>query len=45
MIGSKRFRSVNPNFLGDIEGIIRPGVKYESQKAYELVKAELIEKI
>lgn len=35
----------DPNFLGDIEAIIRPEVKYESQKAYELVKTELIEKI
>ncbi|HEX5168691.1 MAG TPA: nucleotidyl transferase AbiEii/AbiGii toxin family protein [Cyclobacteriaceae bacterium] len=36
---------VDANFLGDIEALIRPDVKYESQKAYELVKAELIEKI
>lgn len=35
----------DPNFLGDIEAIIRPEVKYDSRKAYELVKAEIIEKI
>lgn len=36
---------IDPNFLGDIEAIIRPEVQYESQKAYELVKTELIKKI
>jgi predicted nucleotidyltransferase component of viral defense system len=33
------------NFLGDIEALIRPEIKYESQRAYQLIKAELLEKI
>ncbi len=35
----------DPDFLGDIEAIIRPEVQYDSKKAYELVKTKLIEKL
>ncbi len=30
---------------GDIYGLIRPGVEYDQAKAYELIKAALLEKI
>jgi predicted nucleotidyltransferase component of viral defense system len=36
---------LDDEFLGDIEGLIRPGEAYNQQEAYELVKTELIEKI
>lgn len=32
-------------FTGDIDGLLRVGVNYDSQKAYEFVKKELLEKI
>lgn len=35
----------DPDFQGDIYGLLRPGVEYDQNKAYELVKRELIEKI
>lgn len=35
----------DPDFEGDIYGLLRPGVKYDQTKAYELIKTELIEKI
>ncbi len=35
----------DPNFLGDIEAIIRPEVKYNVEEAYKLVKTKFIEKI
>lgn len=35
----------NPDFEGDIYGLLRPGVEYDQSKAYELIKSELIEKI
>jgi len=34
-----------PDFQGDIYGLLRPGVEYDQTKAYELVKKELIDKI
>lgn len=33
------------DFLGDMEGLLRPGVSYEIIKAYEFIKTELLEKI
>jgi len=35
----------NPDFEGDIYALLRPGVKYDQSKAYEIIKAEIIEKI
>lgn len=32
-------------FLGDIEGLLRPGENFNANEAYELVKTELIERI
>jgi hypothetical protein len=32
-------------FLGDTKQLLRNGESYDSQKAYELVKTKLIEKI
>ena len=33
------------DFLGDMEGLLRPGLTYEIIEAYELVKTEILEKI
>jgi hypothetical protein len=35
----------DPNFEGDIYALLRPGVEYNQNKAYELIKSELIEKL
>ena len=35
----------DPDFLGDIYALLRPGVEYDSDRALDLVKTELIEKI
>lgn len=35
----------DPDFEGDIFGLLRPGIEYDQAKAYELIRAELIEKI
>lgn len=35
----------DPDFEGDIYGLLRPGVEYSQNKAYEFIKTELIEKI
>lgn len=35
----------DPDFEGDIYGLLRPGVEYDQNNAYELIKTELIEKI
>lgn len=35
----------NPDFTGDIYALLRPGVEYDQNKAYEIIKTELIEKI
>ena len=35
----------DPDFDGDIYGLLRPGIEYDQNKAYELIKTELIEKI
>ena len=35
----------DPDFEGDLYGLLRPGVKYNQSKAYELIKTELIEKL
>ncbi len=35
----------DPDFQGDIYGLLRPGLTYDQRKAYELVRSELIEKI
>ena len=32
-------------FLGDIQAILRPGIKYDNALAYELVKTKILEKI
>ena len=35
----------NPDFEGDIYALLRPGVDYDQQEAYDIVRSELIEKI
>ena len=35
----------DPDFTGDIYGLLRPGVDYDQDKAYHIIKTELIEKI
>lgn len=35
----------DPEFHGDIYALLRPGIEYNQDKAYELVKKELIEKL
>jgi len=35
----------DPEFIGDTMGLLRPGIVYDYNVAYELVKTELIEKI
>jgi len=35
----------DPDFEGDIYALLRPGVNYDQNKAYELIKTELIKKI
>lgn len=35
----------DPDFEGDIYGLLRPGLEYDQGKAYNLIKTELIEKI
>jgi len=36
---------VDPDFKGDIYGLLRSGIEYDQDKAYEMIKKELIEKI
>jgi predicted nucleotidyltransferase component of viral defense system len=35
----------DPDFEGDIYGLLRPGIEYDQNEAYELIKTNLIEKI
>lgn len=35
----------NSEFIGDIYGLLRPGVEYDNETAYQLVKSTLLEKI
>lgn len=35
----------DPDFQGDIYALLRPGVEYDQEKAYELIRTELLEKI
>jgi len=35
----------DPDFSGDIYALLRPGIEYDQDEAYELVRTELIEKI
>ena len=35
----------DPDFQGDTYALLRPGVEYDQDKAYELIKTKLIEKI
>ena len=32
-------------FMDDIEGLLRPGLEFNPDDAYELVKSEIIEKL
>lgn len=34
-----------PDFLGDMEGLLRAGISYDIEKSYEFVRKELLEKI
>jgi predicted nucleotidyltransferase component of viral defense system len=36
---------VDPDFLGDMLGLLKPGLKYDINEAYQLVKKELLENI
>lgn len=36
---------LDQDFLGDMEGLLRPGLTYGNENAYEFVKTELLEKI
>ena len=33
------------DFLGDIKALLRPGISYDVNHAYELVRTELIERL
>jgi len=35
----------DPDFAGDMEGILRSGIKYNQETAFEWVKTELLERI
>ena len=35
----------DPEFIGDMEGLLSPGVSFNIQKAYKLVRQNLLEKI
>ena len=35
----------DPDFEGDIYALLRPGLEYDQNRAYELIKTELIEKL
>jgi hypothetical protein len=35
----------DPDFLGDMQGLLRPEIHYDIEKAYEFVKKKLLEKI
>ena len=35
----------DPDFIGDMNGLLRTGIEYDIKKAYELVKTNLLEKI
>lgn len=35
----------DPEFTSDIPVLLRPGMNYENEKAYELIKTNLLEKI
>jgi len=38
-------KMLDDEFLGDIKSLLRPDEKYDPNKAWELVKKELVEKI
>lgn len=38
-------KMADDSFLGDIEGLIRPEIIYNSQEAYQVLKTEIVEKI
>lgn len=38
-------KMTDDNFLGDIEALIRPEIEYDSQRAYQLIKTEILDKI
>lgn len=35
----------DPDFLNDMEGLLRPGLKYDIQNAYKVIKSSLIEQV
>jgi hypothetical protein len=35
----------DPDFLGDMEGLLRPDTAYKIENAYESIKGKLLEKI
>ena len=36
---------IDPEFLGDIEGILHPEISYDIEKSYEIVRKELLDQI
>jgi len=36
---------LEPDFKGDIYGLLRPGINYEQAEAFELIKTEILEKL
>lgn len=44
-LGNMEAKMQNPEFIGDITGLLRPDEKYDHEQAYEYIKKELLEKI
>jgi hypothetical protein len=38
-------KMLDKEFTNDIHVILRPGIEYDNEKAYQLIKTELLEKI
>lgn len=38
-------KTLDPDFLADMEGLLRPGLSYKVTEAYDFIKTELLEKI
>lgn len=38
-------KMTDKDFLGDMQGLLRPDVAYEIENAYRFIKTELLEKI
>lgn len=38
-------KEIDPGFIGDMEGLLKPGIKYDQRAAFEWLKTEVFEKI